>query len=87
MSFVISSLVSTLLEVDEVSTEPLPDGKVKVTFLTTGINEDLVALKTKVWALLCPPLQRVESVKVYELQRGPLTKRYKVEVVLRPLFR
>ncbi|MEM1866051.1 MAG: hypothetical protein QXD57_07475 [Ignisphaera sp.] len=87
MAAIISSILSTIFEMDEVSTEKLPDGRVKVTILTTGVHEETCKIKTAMWALLSPPMQRVDEVKVTELQKGPLYKRYKIEVVLSPLIK
>jgi len=86
VAFVLSSLVSTLLEIDEVSHKALPDGRLETTFVTTAVVEDLARLKTTLWALLAPPVQRVEDVKVEVLQAGPVTKRLRITVVTRPLI-
>lgn len=86
MASVVSTILSAVFEIDEMSTEKLPDGRVKVTFLTTGLHEETCKIKTAMWALLSPPMQRVDEVKVTELQRGPVYKRYKVEVILKPLI-
>lgn len=81
----INSFISALFEIDEVKSEKLPDGRVKVSFVTTGLADPTTKVKTALWALLAPPLQKVDGVNVVELQRGPLAKRYLVEVVLKPL--
>ncbi|MEM1865984.1 MAG: hypothetical protein QXD57_07135 [Ignisphaera sp.] len=86
MAAIISNVLSAIFEIDEVSTEKLPDERIKVTLLTTGVHEETCKIKTAMWALLSPPMQRVDEVKVTELQKGPLYKRYKVEVILRPLI-
>ncbi|MEM1672356.1 MAG: hypothetical protein QXT86_09940 [Archaeoglobaceae archaeon] len=87
MASIVSTILSAVFEIDEMSTEKLPDGRVKVTFLTTGLHEETCRIKTTMWALLSPPMQRVDDVKITELQRGPVYKRYKVEVVLSPLIK
>jgi hypothetical protein len=83
---VLSSLLETLLEVDEIKSEPLPDGRLQTTFLTTCISEDFAKLKTMIWALVAPPAQKVDSVNLEVLQAGPLTKRVRITVVTRPLL-
>lgn len=84
---VISASIEALFEIDEVSSEPLPDGRVRVVFVTTGLHPDLAKVKTAIWAMLSPPAQKVDEVKVYEVQRGPIAKRYRVEVVMKPLLK
>lgn len=86
MAFLISTALSTLLEIDEVQHEPFPDGRLKTVFITTGVVEDLAALKTRIWALFSPPVQRVESIDIQILQAGPIAKRYRITVVTRPLL-
>lgn len=86
MAFLISSFLSTFLEIDEVYHEPLPDGKLKVVFVTTGMTEKPIELKTKLWALLSTPIQKVEDIKIEVLQSGVLTKRYKVTCILKPIL-
>lgn len=85
MSFIISAFISTLLEIDEVYSERLPDGRLKVVFVTTGLADTTAKIKTAIWALLAPPVQRVDDVQVEELQSGLISKRYKVTVYLKPL--
>lgn len=84
---VISASLEALFEIDEVTSEPLPDGRVRVVFVTTGLHPELAKIKTVVWAMLSPPAQKVDEVKVFEVQRGPVAKRYRVEVVMKPLLK
>ena len=81
----IQALLTSLGEVDEINQERLPDGRVKVTALVTGINPNAVKWKVYAWALFGLPAQKVDEVVIEELQ-GNILKRYKVEIVLRPLF-
>jgi hypothetical protein len=76
----------SLLEIDEVHQERLPDGSLKVVFVTTGVHPTLTQIKTTLWAIFGFPLQLPSEYNVEELQSGPLLKRYRVTVVLRPLL-
>ena len=86
MAFIASAIVETLLEIDEVSHEVLPDGRLKTVFVTTCLVEDLAKIKTALWALLAPPMQTVDEVNVETLQAGPITKRVRVTVITKPIF-
>lgn len=79
--------LQSIFEMDEVYQEPLPDGRLRVVFLTTGISDNLVRLKTYLLAALNLPVQIPEEVKVHQDQAGALFKRYRIEVVLKPLFK
>jgi len=80
----LSFVVETILEIDEMYHEKLPDGKLKVVFVTTGVHPDVAKIKTWAWAVFGLPVQKVDEVTVEEEQRGSLLKRYKITVVLSP---
>jgi len=79
--------VGSLLQIDEIYEETLPDGRLKVVFLTTGVHPTLTYIKTVLWAVFGLPAQMVDEHTVEELQSGTLLKRYKVTVILKPLLR
>lgn len=79
MASIISGLVTSLLEFDEVSVSRVGD-EVEYTILTTGIMPSVVELKTLIWSYLAPPVKRLEVVSIEEVESGPLTKRYQVVV-------
>lgn len=89
MSAVAGSLalyaLNSLLQIDEVHVEKMPDGSLVVYLLTTGVHPSLAKVKTTLWALLGLPVQAVEEMEIEELQGGIL-KRYKIRVVLRPAW-
>jgi len=85
MSFPIVTALQSLYEIDEVSQEKLPDGRLRVTFITTGVHPTLTKVKTWIWAIFGLPVQRVDEYNVEELQRGTVLKRYKITVVLSPI--
>jgi hypothetical protein len=87
MASVIVGTIEALMEIDEVSLEPLPDGSLKTVFVTTTLNEDLAKLKTTLWALLSPPIKKVKEVKVEPLQLGRVAKRVRVTVITEPIFK
>jgi len=84
ISGVLALCLESLMEFDEVHHERLPDGKMKVVFVTTGMNPRLTEIKTRIWSTLNLPVQRVESCNVEELQGGTILKRYRVTVTLKP---
>jgi hypothetical protein len=86
VSFLISQALAALFEVDEIKQEKLPNGKLRVTFVTSGIHPDLAKIKTALWAFSAIPVQRVDEVKIEELQAGPIIKRYQITVTLAPLI-
>jgi len=77
-------VVESLLEIDETYHERLPDGRLKVVFVTTGVYPDTAKIKTWIWSIFGLPVQKVDECTVEELQSGPLLKRYRVTVVLSP---
>lgn len=85
LSYLVVQAMAALFEVDELKQERLPDGKLRVVFVTSGVHPDLVGIKTALWALSAVPPQLVDEVKVEELQRGVIVKRYQVTATLRPL--
>jgi hypothetical protein len=85
LSYLVVQAMAALFEVDELKQEKLPDGKLRVVFVTSGVHPDLVGIKTVLWALSAVPPQLVDEVKVEELQRGVIVKRYQVTATLRPL--
>ena len=84
---VISSAIEALLEIDETYHEVLPDGRLKVVFVTTGLAPDLAKIKTLIWALSAPPVQKVDDIQVEVLQKGAVLQRYRITVILSPLLR
>jgi hypothetical protein len=84
---VISSAIEALFEIDETHHEVLPDGRLKVVFVTTGLVPDLAKIKTLIWALSAPPVQKVDDVKVEVLQKGAVLQRYRITVILSPLLK
>ncbi len=82
----INVLSKTVLEIDELSTEKLPDGRIRVVFVTSGVHPTLAQIKTAVWSIVGLPVQMPDEVAVEELQSGSVVKRYRVTVVLRPVL-
>jgi hypothetical protein len=80
-------MYDSILEVDEVYQERLPDGTMKVVFVTTGVHPTLTQIKTTLWAVFGLPLQMPVEYYVEEIQSAPFFKRYKVTVILSPLLR
>jgi len=80
----LTGALEALQEVDEVSQEKLPDGRIKVIFVTSGINPDLTKIKTWLWSLFAVPVQLIDEYNIETLQSGPLIKRYKITVILKP---
>jgi len=87
MSFLVTTAVSTLLEIDETYHERLPDGRLKVVFVTTGIIPTATKIKTWIWGIFGLPVQKVDEMTVEELQSGPLLKRYRITVILSPFVK
>ena len=85
--YLIGSWIGSLLETDEISAEPMPDGSVRFEVLTSGISDTLCQIKTKIMmALANLPVKRVEIENIEAIPRGIITKRYKVTVRVYPLF-
>jgi hypothetical protein len=82
----VNQATKVLLEIDELSTEKLPDGRLRVVFVTSGVHPTLAQIKTVVWSILGLPVQMPDEVTVEELQSGSLVKRYRVTVVLKPVL-
>ena len=79
--------LGSILEIDEVSAEPMPDGSVKYTIITSGVSEPTCELKTRLMmALRTFPPSRAEVENVELLYRGPITKRYKVVLRVKGFF-
>ena len=72
------------MEIDEMDYQELPDGRIQVTFVTSGVVPTTAKIKTILWSIFGLPVQKVDSVEIYEEAKGPLIKRYKVVVVLKP---
>ena len=79
MASIISSLATSFLEIDEVGVTK-KGNIVTYTFLTTGILPSIVEIKTKLWALMAPPVKRLEVVSITPVEEGYLAKRYKIVV-------
>lgn len=83
---IVNTAISSLFEIDEMETVDLGDDRIQVTFVTTGVMPDTAKIKTVLWAIFGLPVQKVEDVKIYELQ-GNILKRYKVVVTLKPALK
>jgi len=83
----ISTATSVLGEIDETYHEVLPDGRMRVVFVTTGYVPTFAKIKTWAWALFGFPVQKVDDIKVEVLQSGLIYKRYKITATLSPLFK
>jgi len=79
--------INTIWEIDETYHEHLPDGRMKVVFVTTGILPTTAKIKTWIWSIFGVPVQKIDEATVEELQAGPLLKRYKITVILTPLLK
>jgi hypothetical protein len=82
----VNQTVKVFLEIDELSTEKLPDGRLKVVFVTSGVHPTLAQIKTVVWSIIGLPVQVPDEVTVEELQSGSVVKRYRVTVILKPIL-
>ena len=82
---VFSYAIGSLLQIDEMQAEPQPDGTLRVVFVTTGVHPSLAKIKTAIWAIFGLPVQTPEDVTIEELQSGPVLKRYRITVILRPV--
>ena len=82
----IDALLSSLAEVDEIEEETLPDGRLKIVALVTALSPKLAKWKVAAWAIFGLPVQKVDEVRIQELQ-GYYLKRYRVEVILSPALK
>jgi len=80
----ITEALEALQEVDEVHHERLPDGRMKVVFVTSGVHPTLAKVKTYLWAIFGIPVQKVDEWHVEELQSGFLIKRFRITCILSP---
>jgi len=87
VSAILSFVVNNVLEIDEVYHEKLPDGRLKVVFVTSGVIPDVAKIKTLIWSIVGLPVQKVDECTVEELQAGTLLRRYKITVVLSPFIK
>jgi len=85
VSYALRQTYDAILSIDEVSHEVLPDGRLKVTFVTSGIMPTTAKIKTTIWAIFGVPIQRVDEVNVEELQSGLLLKKYRITAILTPI--
>jgi len=84
---ILASWFSSFFEIDEIGSEKLPDGSTRYTIITTGIHPTLCELKTKIYmALASLPFKRLELESIEEEVSGPIAKRYKVTLILRPFM-
>ena len=79
MASVIVAAAQSFFEIDEVNATKRGD-TIEYTFLTTGILPATAELKTKIWAYLSPPVKRLEIVSIDVIEKGPITKRFKIRV-------
>ena len=84
MSLAMGYVFEAITEIDEMESTKNPDGTITVTFLTTGLHPDTAKIKTLVWSLVGLPVQKPDKIEIEELQSGPLLKRYKITVTLKP---
>lgn len=86
VAMAVAFALESIMEVDEVlPPERLPDGSMKVTFVTTGLRPSTAKIKTVVWALAGLPVQAVDNVTIEELQKGTILSRYRITMVLKPV--
>lgn len=86
LAMAVAFALESIMEVDEVlPPEQLPDGSIKVTFVTTGLHPSTAKIKTAVWAIAGLPVQAVDSVTIEELQKGTFLTRYRITLILRPV--
>jgi hypothetical protein len=85
ISYALRQTANTVLNMDEVSHETLPDGRLKVVLVTSALVQPLAKFKTYVWAFCGLPLQKVDECTIEELQAGPLFKRYRITAILSPI--
>jgi hypothetical protein len=83
----ITKALEALQEVDEIYSERLPDGRLKVVFLTSGVHPTLARIKTYLWAIFGVPVQKVDEWQIEELQSGALIKRYRITCILSPALK
>lgn len=79
MASLVAGLASAIFEIDEIEASKHGD-EVYYTFVTTGVRPNLAQIKTKLWALLAPPVKRLEVLAIEPIEEGPITKRYKIHV-------
>lgn len=84
MASVIGALAGAFFEIDELEAKKVGD-VVHYTFVTTGIHPTIAEIKTKLWALLAPPVKRLEVLSIKPIEEGPIAKRYKVHVKGSPI--
>jgi hypothetical protein len=83
----LSDAMESLTEIDEIAQEKLPDGSLRVTFVTSGVNPSLAKIKTLIWAVFGLPVQLIKECNVETLQSGPIVKRFRITVTLLPALR
>lgn len=76
-AFLLSSLASAILEIDEISAVKVGE-EIEYTFLTTGVLPSLAELKTRLWAYMAPPIKRLEVTSIEPLESGPICKRFMI---------
>jgi len=81
---VLKSIIGALGEIDEIEYDTLPDGRVRVRLVTTGVHPDLTKIKVALWALVAPPFQKIDDITVTPVQ-GRVFKRYLVTATLSPI--
>jgi len=82
---VFQSIIAALGEIDEIDYDRLPDGRVRVKLVTTGVHPDLTKIKVALWAFVAPPVQKIDDITVTPLQ-GRVFKRYLVTATLSPVL-
>lgn len=80
MASIVSAVVTSLLEFDEIEVRREGDDIIYV-FLTTGVLPSVCELKTLIWSYMAPPIKRLKIESIEEVERGRFgVKRYKVTV-------
>jgi hypothetical protein len=79
------NILQQVLRVDEVSVERIPDGRMRVTFMASGMGPTAVKLKAWLWSVaLTTPVKKIDDLTVEEVHRGTLFKRYRVIAIVSP---
>jgi len=84
LAAVLGYVWDSVWEIDEMESQKNPDGTITVTFITTGLHPDTAKIKTLVWSIFGLPVQKPDQIQIEELQSGPVLKRYRITVTLKP---
>jgi len=81
MAFVISSIITAILEMDHIGTEVVGENTI-YKFKTTSISPSLTEFKCKVLSVLDFPIDIPKNVEIREVKRGKLFKEYVVDITV-----